>query len=411
MFNLKAGNSFMKVSKSSVNIKLFLLVIAILISAATLFYTQNLVKKLQQRETQVVELYAKGLQYIAQSSPEKTQDFTFIFENIIKRIDFPLILTDSSNNPNIYQQGIGIKNIEIDSTLKPKEVENFLRKKIKELAAIHNPIRVVIQDSLVLNKIYYGNSTLVQQLKFYPFLQIIFAILFIIIAYVSFSYLKRTEQSNIWVGMAKETAHQLGTPISSLMGWEEILKMHYKDPDKVLDVAEEMGNDLTRLNKITKRFSKIGSKPELKLKNIYILIETVVRYYQRRIPQKGMNVELQLEGDPDIKAMVNPELFEWVLENLIKNALDAIGNNNGKIILQIKNHEHSVYIDVSDNGKGVDPKRRKDIFKPGFSTKKRGWGLGLSLSKRIIENYHKGKIFVNQSAINGGTTFRIILGK
>lgn len=401
----------MRVSKSSVNIKLFLLVIAILISAATLFYTQNLVKKLQQRETQVVELYAKGLQYIAQSSPEKTQDFTFIFENIIKRIDFPLILTDSSNNPNIYQQGIGIKNIEIDSTLKPKEVENFLRKKIKELAAIHNPIRVVIQDSLVLNKIYYGNSTLVQQLKFYPFLQIIFAILFIIIAYVSFSYLKRTEQSNIWVGMAKETAHQLGTPISSLMGWEEILKMHYKDPDKVLDVAEEMGNDLTRLNKITKRFSKIGSKPELKLKNIYILIETVVRYYQRRIPQKGMNVELQLEGDPDIKAMVNPELFEWVLENLIKNALDAIGNNNGKIILQIKNHEHSVYIDVSDNGKGVDPKRRKDIFKPGFSTKKRGWGLGLSLSKRIIENYHKGKIFVNQSAVNGGTTFRIILGK
>ena len=401
----------MRVSKSSVNIKLFLLVIAILISAATLFYTQNLVKKLQQRETQVVELYAKGLQYIAQSSPEKTQDFTFIFENIIKRIDFPLILTDSSNNPNIYQQGTGIKNIEIDSTLKPKEVENFLRKKIKELAAIHNPIRVVIQDSLVLNKIYYGNSTLVQQLKYYPFLQIIFAILFIIIAYVSFSYLKRTEQSNIWVGMAKETAHQLGTPISSLMGWEEILKMHYKEPDKVLDVAEEMGNDLTRLNKITKRFSKIGSKPELKLKNIYILIETVVRYYQRRIPQKGMNVELQLEGDPDIKAMVNPELFEWVLENLIKNALDAIGNNNGKIILQIRDHEHSVYIDVSDNGKGVDPKRRKDIFKPGFSTKKRGWGLGLSLSKRIIENYHKGKIFVNQSAINGGTTFRIILGK
>jgi len=398
-------------SKTSTNIKLFLLIIAIIISAATLFYTQNLVKKLQERETQVVELYAKGLQYIAQSSPEKTQDFTFIFENIIKRIDFPLILTDSSDNPNIYRQGIGIKNIEIDSTLKPDEVRDFLREKIKELAAIHDPIMVVIQDTLVLNKIYYGNSTLVQQLKYYPFLQIIFAILFIIIAYISFSYLKRTEQSNIWVGMAKETAHQLGTPISSLMGWEEILKMHYKEPDKVLDVAEEMGNDLTRLNKITKRFSKIGSKPELKLKNIYTLIETVVRYYQRRIPQKGMNVELQLEGNPDIKAMVNPELFEWVLENLIKNALDAIGNNNGKIILRIKDQEHSVYIDVSDNGKGVDPKRRKDIFKPGFSTKKRGWGLGLSLSKRIIENYHKGKIFVNQSAVNEGTTFRIILGK
>ncbi len=397
-------------SALSKNIKLTLLIIALIISAGTVIYTQSLVRDLEKREKQVVELFAKGLEFIAQASPEKSQDFTFIFENIVKRIDFPLILTDSLGKINYYKGGVGVKNIEIDSSLSPKEAQKFLENKIKELESLHDPILVIVNNK-TLNKIFYGNSDLINRLKYYPYLQILFALLFILIAYVSFSYLKRTEQSNIWVGMAKETAHQLGTPISSLMGWVEILRLHYKDPDKVLDVADEMENDLERLNKITKRFSKIGSKPELKETNVRNIIEAGVRYYQKRIPQKGMNVELNIEGETEAWARINPELFEWVIENLIKNALDAIGTRNGKINFRISQDDTVVRIEITDSGKGIDAKKKKEVFRPGYSTKKRGWGLGLSLSKRIIESYHKGKIYVKNSAPNAGTTFEIILKK
>ncbi len=397
-------------SALSKNIKLTLLIIALIISAGTVIYTQSLVRDLEKREKQVVELFAKGLEFIAQASPEKSQDFTFIFENIVKRIDFPLILTDSLGQINYHKGGIGIKNIRIDSTLSPKEIQTYLNNKIKELGELHEPILVIVNNK-TLNKIYYGNSDLINRLKYYPYLQILFALLFILIAYVSFSYLKRTEQSNIWVGMAKETAHQLGTPISSLMGWVEILRLHYKDPDKVLDVADEMENDLERLNKITKRFSKIGSKPELKETNVREIIETAVKYYQKRIPQKGMNVELNIEGDNEARARINPELFEWVIENLIKNALDAIGTRNGKIDFRISQDNTVVRIEIKDSGKGIDAKKKKEVFRPGYSTKKRGWGLGLSLSKRIIESYHKGKIYVKNSTVDVGTTFEIILKK
>jgi len=233
--------------------------------------------------------------------------------------------------------------------------------------------------------------------------------LFIIIGYIGFSQIKKSEQSNIWVGMAKETAHQFGTPISSLMGWIEILKLHYTDPDKVLDTAEEIENDVEKLNKITNRFSKIGSKPELKNRNVCDVIQNVVEYYQRRIPQTGKKVSIELVGETKIEIKLHAELFEWVIENLIKNALDSISHDNGKITLSVRRTKHKIEIEVADNGKGVDAKRRKDIFRPGYSTKRRGWGLGLSLSKRIIEEYHKGKIFVKNSAINEGTVFKIIL--
>ncbi len=397
-------------SALSKNIKLALLIIALIISAGTVIYTQSLVRDLEKREKQVVELFAKGLEFIAQASPEKSQDFTFIFENIVKRIDFPLILTDSLGKINYYQGGVGVKNIEIDSSFSPGEAQKFLESKIKELEALHPPILVIVNNK-TLNKIFYGNSDLINRLKYYPYLQILFALLFLVIAYVSFSYLKRTEQSNIWVGMAKETAHQLGTPISSLMGWVEILKLHYKDPDKVLDVADEMENDLERLNKIAKRFSKIGSKPELRELNVRSIIETAVRYYQKRIPQKGMNVELNIQGETEARARINPDLFEWVIENLIKNSLDAISTKNGNIDFKITQDDKVVRIEISDTGKGITAKNKKDVFRPGYSTKKRGWGLGLSLSKRIIESYHKGKIYVKNSTPNQGTTFEIILKK
>jgi len=394
---------------ASLNIKIMLLVAAILIAIATLYYTQNLVQKLQEKERQIVELYAKGIEYLANTSSPDV-DITFLFDNIIKPIDFPLILTGPDDKVNLESK-TDVRNIEYDTTLSKKELRDFFAEKISEMDILHNPILVTYEDTLVLTKIHYGDSELIRQLRFYPYLQIIIAALFIILGYIGFSNIKRSEQSNIWVGMAKETAHQFGTPISSLMGWLEMLKIHYNNPDKVLDIAEEITNDVEKLNKITYRFSKIGSTPELKKKVIFDEIKKVTEYFQRRLPQTGKSVELTINGNDKVCAELNSELFEWVIENLVKNALDAIDHKEGKINIIVTEGRKTVDIEVSDNGKGIEMKRRKDVFRPGYSTKRRGWGLGLSLSKRIIEGYHNGKIYVKNSAPGQGTTFKIILDK
>jgi signal transduction histidine kinase len=391
---------------ASVNFKIFLLIVALAIAGGTLYYTQALVTKLQIRERNIVELYAKGIEYIANS---ESTDIDFIFENIIQPIDFPIISTDKDNLVDTIS--IFMRNIEFDSTLSKKELKKFLENYVKEIDKIHEPINVVYADTMVLQKIHYGDSAFIKQLKYYPYLQIIIAALFIIIGYIGFSQIKRSEQSNIWVGMAKETAHQFGTPISSLMGWIEMMKMNYQKPDAVLDIADEINSDVEKLNKITYRFSKIGSKPEIKNHIVCDEAKKVTEYFNRRLPQTGKTVELTVVGNETCCAKMNSELFEWVLENLIKNALDAIENKNGKITIEIVEGKKNIEIEVSDNGKGIDLRRRKDVFRPGYSTKKRGWGLGLSLSKRIIEGYHGGKIFVKNSTATEGTTFKILLKK
>ncbi len=393
---------------SSLYLKVILLIAALAISAGTLLYTQSLVSKLQNREKQIVELYAKNLEYLINVDDPNT-NLTFIFENIIKPIDFPMILTDANNEINLADPA-SYRNLKIDSTLTFEEQKKFLQKRIKEMDAINPPIAVTYNDSIVLQRVHYGDSQLVMQLRNYPYLQIFFAAMFILIGYISFSYIKRTEQSSIWVGMAKETAHQLGTPISSLMGWAEILKMSFKDPDRVLDISDEINNDLERLNKITNRFSKIGSTPELKKVNIFSEIEDTILYFRRRLPQTGKNVMLSVNGEREVYAEINKDLFGWVMENLIKNALDAIESKKGSIEIFVEQNLKHVEIEVKDSGKGIDIKRRKDVFRPGYSTKRRGWGLGLSLSKRIIKEYHGGKIFVKNSSPEG-TTFKIILNK
>jgi anti-sigma regulatory factor (Ser/Thr protein kinase) len=392
---------------AAINIKVILLILALSISIGTLYYSQSLVQQLQTREREIAELYAKSLEYIANSN-EMPSDYTFIFDNIIKRIYFPVIITDKDDQANISQVGGGIRNLHIDSTLSQEETAHFIASKVKEFSQTHEPILVYL-NSKVWRKIYYGDSDLVQSLRYYPYLQIVIAFFFVLIAYTSFSYLKKNEQNKIWVGMSKETAHQLGTPISSLMGWNEMLKLHKNVPDKVEDATNEIDSDLNRLKKIAERFSKIGSNPELQNENVYELISRVLEYFRKRLPQTGKKVSLSVEGEKEIFAKLNPELFEWVIENLIKNALDAIDNKEGIIQFRLtKAHKH-IEIEVEDNGKGIDMKRRKDIFRPGYSTKRRGWGLGLSLSKRIIENYHKGKIFLKQSVLNEGTVFKITL--
>jgi len=389
---------------ASVNIKIILLIIALLIAIGTLYYTQTLVQKLQEKERQIVELYAKGIEYLANTTNPDV-DITFLFDNIIKPIDFPLIQSDAENN--VYNK-TDIRNIEIDSNMTSEQFKIFTTELISEMDATHPPIEVKYEGTTI-NKIHYGDSEQIKQLRYYPYIQLIIASLFIIIGYIGFSSIKRSEQSNIWVGMAKETAHQFGTPISSLMGWLEMLKMNYKEPDKVLDVTEEISNDVEKLNKITYRFSKIGAKPELDKKNVIEEMKQVVAYFERRLPQTGKSVELKISGDENACAEINTELFEWVIENLIKNALDAIEGATGKIEISVKAFKKRVEVEVTDSGKGIEMKRRKDVFRPGYSTKKRGWGLGLSLSKRIIEGYHGGKIFVKSSMPGEGTTFKIIL--
>jgi signal transduction histidine kinase len=394
---------------ASVNFKIILLLIALAIAGGTLYYTQSLVNKLQERERNIIELYAKGFEYLANSS-SADMDLTFLFDNIIKPIDFPIILTDSLNNIN-PENGLDIKNVKYDSTLTEEKKKVYLQNLVNEMDEIHPPINVTYADTIILQRVHYGDSELIKQLKFYPYLQIIIASLFIIIGYIGFSQIKRSEQSNIWVGMAKETAHQFGTPISSLMGWIEMMKINYQKPDAILDITDEISSDVEKLNKITYRFSKIGAKPEIKNQIVFEEVKKVTEYFNRRLPQTGKTVDLSVSGNQTCCAQMNGELFEWVLENLIKNALDAIESKNGKINIDIVESKKNIEIEVSDNGKGIDLRRRKDVFRPGYSTKKRGWGLGLSLSKRIVEGYHGGKIFVKHSAPDEGTTFKILLKK
>ncbi len=406
---------------SSVRLKILLLAVALIIGSATLLYTNYLITKLQDEEKKIVNLIAKAIEFAADPS-ESSGDITFVFEHIIRPkdvINFPLILTDSKGNVNLFDS-TSIRNIEFEPGMNDSEKVAFLEMKKEEFAALNTPfeIRYIAEldevegmDTIILNKLYYGDSPLITQLKYYPYLQLIIAALFILVAYISFSQIKKSEQSNIWVGMAKETAHQYGTPLSSLMGWLELLKMNYDNPDKVLDAAEEIEADIEKLSKITNRFSKIGAKGELAPVMVYAEVSKVVEYFKRRLPQTGKRVELLVAGTETVQSMLNADLFEWVIENLIKNALDAIDHDHGRIEITVLDHKKRVEIDVKDNGKGFDMRMKNEIFRPGYSTKRRGWGLGLSLSKRIIEVYHSGTIRVQQSRIGEGTTFRILLKK
>ena len=399
----------MKGGPASLNFKILLIVVALLIAVGTLIYTEALVSKLQKKEKEIVELYARGIEYVANSS-NPNEDITFLFDNIIKPIDFPLILSDADNHVNIYNR-TDIRNVKYDTSLTEEQFGKYITELITEMDKIHTPILVTYADTLVLTKIHYGDSEFVKQLKYFPIVQIIIAALFILLGYVGFSQIKRSEQSNIWVGMAKETAHQFGTPISSLMGWLEMLKINYKEPDKVMDVVEEITNDVEKLSRITYRFSKIGSKPEMQKTVVFEELKKVTNYFERRLPQTGKSVELFIEGNKEVCAEMNSELFEWVIENLIKNALDAIAQKTGTIRILVSEARKNVEIEITDSGKGIDLKRRKDVFRPGYSTKRRGWGLGLSLAKRIIEGYHNGKIYVKSSVQGEGTTFMIVLKK
>jgi hypothetical protein len=404
-------------SYGSANIKIALLITGVIIIIATLIYTQVLVSEILERERDVANLYAKSIEFIA-NDENQSGEYNFIFNTVINSntINFPIVVTDYKTGNATF-----IKNLDLDSTLSKLEKKEKLDKIVKQMDEVNKPIRVSFQDSLILSYVHFGQSELVTKLKFLPFIEIFVAGIFIFFGYFGFNYIKRTEQSNIWVGLSKETAHQLGTPLSSLMGWNELIRVNINNPAKVTTLSNEMCSDIDRLVKIANRFSKIGSTPDLKFENLHDVIEKVITYYEKRIPRLSTGsfgtgdikkkVNLELIGTNNTGALINKDLFEWVIENLTKNALDAIENSKGVITYNIQDRGNHIDIDVSDTGKGLDMHYKKDIFRPGYSTKRRGWGLGLSLSKRIIDNYHGGKLTVKNSEPGKGTTFRIRLTK
>ena len=321
---------------------------------------------------------------------------SFISEIVVNTAMVPVIYTDST-------QSVIIASGNIDST-KISDAESQ-KELIAEMKKHKKPIEIKL-DGQNKNYIFYKDSELLLQLKYYPIVQFGVIGFFLLLAYYLFSVARRGEQNQVWVGMAKETAHQLGTPLSSLMAWTEILKSKNVDEKTI----GEIGKDLHRLETITERFSKIGAAPKLEQKNIREVVESTWNYLKPRLSSRiNFSIQNVNNGQP-IMAQINQALFEWVLENMIKNAVDSM-EGNGNINVELIDQVQFVYVDISDTGKGIPRKQQKTVFEPGFTTKKRGWGLGLSLVKRIIENYHSGKVFVKSSEKLKGTTFRIVLNK
>lgn len=364
---------------------------AVLIGVSSLLYTNRLVRKLAAEEKKKIELWTEAQELITKE--ESIKQLGFYLKVIEGNETIPVIVVDSSDHV------LFSRNLDSTKTSNPK----YIRKKLKKLKQENNPIVINISDK-EKQYLYFGKSTIITKLTYYPYVQLGIILLFILVSYFAFSASRKTEQNKVWVGLSKETAHQLGTPISSLLALLEIMKLKSGDQEVLL----ELEKDIKRLEKITERFSKIGSKPSLNKENIQQAILRAINYLKTRSPGK-VSYLLNLPQD-ELMVPLNNELFEWVIENVCKNAIDAI-EGSGSIEITITDHTQVVYVDIKDTGKGIPKSRYKTIFKPGYTTKKRGWGLGLSLSKRIIEEYHDGKIFVHDSEIGKGSKIRIVLKK
>ncbi len=362
-----------------------------LLGIVSLFFTHNMANSLRAKEQHDVEVWAHAMERLNQDVMGRSDPF--IADIVNNRQNIPFVMTDSELNV-------------IESHLIPSEIINhpdLLRKEIEKLAEENQPIVVRFMWNRDKHILFYGRSTLLRRLYLYPYIQILAILIYILLCYIAFTSTKQGEQNRVWVGLAKETAHQLGTPTSSLLGWIEYLKTQPVDAE----VIEEMNKDLTHLLKIVDRFSKIGSDTQLTHANINEVVGGSVMYFRSRIPR---NVTLDYNGFAmaPVAVMLNSALFEWVIENLLKNSLDAL-QGHGSLKVNITTSESHVYIDVTDSGKGIAKGNWTKIFEPGFTTKTRGWGLGLSLSRRIVEEYHHGKIAVTDSVIGKGTTIRVTL--
>ncbi|PIS27848.1 MAG: sensor histidine kinase [Candidatus Marinimicrobia bacterium CG08_land_8_20_14_0_20_45_22] len=387
------------VYRHSADIKRILFLLAIILTFALLRYSQKVVEQLRTDSGNLVRFYAEV--YAKAATDYNAQDFSFIFDEIINKISVPMIISEKENsNPTAW------KGVDLDEEDHSPENVAAVAALMVKMDSENQPIPLKYQE-YTLGYIHYGDTKLIQKLQMLPFIEISIIALFIFIGYIGFHVIRSSEKRSIWVGMAKETAHQLGTPLTSLMGWIELLKADSCANENI----DEMSKDIMRLEKVATRFSQIGSKSSFKITPINPVIQEAVDYYRRRLPQLGPSVQLTFSPDDDYRANLNADLFSWAVENLVKNALDAVPESLGKITITTKAIRHGKYIaiDVIDNGKGIPKKNRKNIFRPGYSTKLRGWGLGLSLTKRIIQEYHHGKIFVLESKPFSQTILRIVL--
>ena len=420
-------------------IKLLLIIFLLLLGAGSIVYNNYLVGKILDQERVSVELWAKAIEFNAlpvhqqasaqlidiainlqqnENVPDSIVQELFEVESLRSSRDFvtdELILDEAGNFkvPAVLIDSndvlLGYRNIE---TSKLRNLNDSLEL-VQYLKSVNPPIKIVIGDENreIAQYVYYGESPTVRILRYFPYIQIVILSLLLGIGYTTYKSITRTEQSNLWVGMAKEAAHQLGTPISSLYGWIHLFKDEYGKDESASNLITEIENDVQRLSNVAERFGKIGSSPELEVMDIQPSLEEVVEYMERRLPKLGKGVEVKKALTAEAKVNLNPELFQWAIENLVKNAMDALNKKDKNAFIAISSEVKGadIIIDIEDSGSGIELNQFKTIFRPGFSTKKRGWGLGLSLTKRIIEEYHSGKVFVLKSEPGKGTTMRIIL--
>lgn len=372
--------------------KLLLFMLALGIGAFILWYSNNLAHQLKEEEYKRMKLWSEATRVLSSSSQSEEGSIGLVLEVISQNNTIPVMLCDTLGNI-LFHRNLGDGDV-VDSTTLFNHYES--------MKAAGNLIVVDLGDGDVQH-LYYSDSSIIKQLTRFPYVQMGLVSVFVLLAYFVFSGARRAEQNRVWVGMAKETAHQLGTPTSSLLGWVDLLRMKGVAPD----LTDEMAKDLLRLQNVADRFSKIGSRPDLQLLPLYPIVENLVAYLARRSSGK-VHMQIFPKSDKQLAAMINPVLFEWVLENILKNALDAVGGE-GRIDIFIHGDHGQVFVDIADNGKGMKRNQSRRIFDAGFTTKKRGWGLGMTLAKRIVQDYHEGKIFVKESELGRGTTIRIVL--
>jgi signal transduction histidine kinase len=374
-------------------VKWLVFLVSIFIGSGSIWYTNLLVEELRERERRQIQLLSSALEYAATTS----ENLTFINQEIIQQnYSIPIIMVDAAGEP------IEFRNIKFKKNANRADSSKTLDRELLEMQDEYEPI--YLQEADI--RVFYRNSELLTNLRFYPYIQLVVILLFGALAYALFNQSKIAEQNRVWAGLTKETAHQLGTPIASLMAWIDYLR---NSPvwEENKEIIQEMDKDVVKLRMVTERFSSIGSKPVIQSENLYQVIEETINYLRPRISTK---VDMSVNSDSrDLDAMMNKPLFEWVIENICKNAVDAMRGKGTITIDILQDSDKYVIVDITDTGKGIEKKNFRKVFNPGFSTRQRGWGLGLTLAKRIVEGYHGGKIFVKNSEVGKGTTFRIML--
>ena len=374
------------------NIKAGLFLLGILLIIGLLYYTRYLADELRKDNREIVQLYAEIIAETVKDESDKNLDF--VFDHIIRKVKFPIIQSDTEHIPQLW------KNMPpgIDTAKDRKDL-------LIAMDRLNEPISLVY-NGIIFGFLHYGDSYLIQKLQWWTYIELGSIGIFILLGFFGFSFIRNNEKRHIWVGMARETAHQLGTPVSALMGWVDWLKAH---PDKTTEIIPDIKADLQRLEQIGRRFSKMGSDPDMEIFDLSERTEKVISYLNRRMPTLGKKVKLVNDIESGVMIRANGSLLSWSIENVIRNGIDAIDRNNGEIFVSLRQGNGYARIRIKDNGRGVPKKDWKNVFRPGFSTKRAGWGLGLSLAQRIIEEIHDGKLFIVESSSVTGTIFELTI--